>query len=100
MAAETTTRYKAVWQTWDLVRPRTTAVVGDRAATDASAAAASSEHRDWRQQVQTARVERRWSVSDLAVQVQCDAETLAAFERGDEILAPDVQRRIRRALGL
>lgn len=55
---------------------------------------------DFRLQVQTARIERRWSIADLGSRVQCDVETLAAFERGDEVLDHAVVSRVRRILQL
>ena len=59
------------------------------------AAAPSLRHR-----VQMARIERRWSVTELATRAHCDAETLAAFECGDEVLSAELQQRVRAALGL
>ena len=89
--------YRPLWQTWSLVTRR---------ANDAAAPAATRAPKDastsdaLREQVQIARIDRRLSIVELAASVQCDAEQLAAFERGDEVLHADVQRRLRRALGV
>ena len=90
------TVYKPVWQTWNLVRPQPRAMAAPTPAVDVPACT----RLDLRQRVQRARIERRWSVADLSEHATCDTETLAAFERGDEILAPEVQLRVRRVLGL
>ena len=88
--------YRHVWLTWNLVRtnaprlPVESPHQADRARPTA----------ELRYRVQMARVERRWSVVDLATRVQCDAETLAAFERGDEVLSGELQQRLRTELEL
>ena len=84
--------YRPVWQTWSLSRPR--------APTQEPLNASMAERVELRQMVQRARIEQRRSVADLAARVQCDVETLAAFERGDEILGADVQKRLRAVLEL
>lgn len=88
--------YREVWQTWHLVR--TSARAADAA--PLPCAARTERPPELRQRVQMARVTRRWAIADLAAHAQCDAETLAAFERGDEVLHADLQRRVRQALEL
>jgi len=85
--------YREVYQTWHMVRERRTAH-GNVEVTPAPPPP------DVRVKAQMARVEKQMAVADLAVHVQCSPETLAAFERGDEILAPEQLRRLRTALGL
>lgn len=87
--------YRPVWLTWNLVP--TTKVATMRDAIPSVAPRPSSE---LRYRVQMARVERRWSVADLATRVKCHTETLAAFERGDEVLHQDLQHRVRTCLEL
>ena len=53
-----------------------------------------------RERMQIARIERRMTIDDLAHALKCDAETLAGFERGDEILPESLQKTIRRVLNL
>jgi len=55
---------------------------------------------DLRERVQTARIERRMAISELAQRVKCDVETLAAFERGEEIVSEAVQKRLNEVLRL
>lgn len=55
---------------------------------------------DWRERIQTARIERRLSISELAEKVQCDAPTLAAFERGAEVVDAELMGKLRRELGV
>ena len=50
--------------------------------------------------VQVARVDRQWSIAELGARVQCDVETLAAFERGDALLDEPARRRVAAALEL
>ena len=85
--------YRPVWQTWALARPRAPAPAQE-------AGASVAERAEWRQTVQRARIGLRCSVAELASRVRCDVDTLAAFERGDGVLAADVQRRLKEALGL
>lgn len=84
--------YKQAWQTWTMVRPN--------GGVKEDAVGAITERVKFRQRVQQARIEQRLSVADLAAQSRCDIETLAAFERGDEVLSPEVQKRLRALLGL
>ena len=94
----TADRYHRVWLTWNLVHtPK-----GPAAAATAAAPAVAPPRptAELRFRVQMARVERRWSVADVAERVQCDMETLAAFERGDDVLNAALQQRLRSALDL
>ena len=89
--------YRPVWLTWNLVRsnaPRRP-VESPHPPPDRAPPTAELRYR-----VQMARVERRWSVADLAARVKCDVETLAAFERGDEVLHGELQQRLRVVLAL
>jgi ribosome-binding protein aMBF1 (putative translation factor) len=90
--------YREVWQTWQLVRPVTRAPLEERGAPPDAATPTTAE--SLRHRVQTARVERRWSISVLAARVGMDPETVASFERGDEVLAPEQQQRVRAVLQL
>ena len=54
----------------------------------------------FRARLQKARVEKRLSISALAKEAQCSADTLASFERGDAVLDVETQTRIARALGI
>lgn len=80
--------YTEVWQTWSLIEPcenATEDVRGDK-----------FETVDFRKKVQLWRVSKRVSVSELAQQLECAPQLFAAFERGDEILPSDVQRKLAR----
>lgn len=94
--------YKPVWTTWHIVRPHR---AGEAPHGGAPPEVAVPE--DLRLRVQTARIQRRLSVSALAARVQAErggglatADLLAAFERGEQVLAPEIQRAVRRALDL
>ena len=78
--------YVPVWQTWTLVRPVSTS--------ETITSAINRPLPDVRQRVQTARIQRRLTVHELARRVQCDPEQIAAFERGEEIVTDDVQKRV------
>lgn len=93
--------YKPVWTTWHIVRPQRAASIPE------ATAEAAAPPEDMRRRVQTARVQRRMSVSALAVRVQTErggalvtADLLAGFERGEQVLAPEIQRAVRHALDL
>ena len=85
--------YRPMWQTWELVRP---IVTREDARPEGPRPVARPD--DLRLTVQRARIERRWSVSTLASQCECDVETLAAFERGDEVIHPNIQARLKSVL--
>ena len=87
--------YRESFQSWQFVR--TTPIPMLAVASDVPTERAPEE---WRHVVQRARIGRRWSVADLAARIQCDAETLAAFERGTHLLEEGVQRRLRSELKL
>ena len=101
MSPRTVDDYRPVWQTWSMVQPpqrgRTTTEAAPAAAAPVSQVDA---HEAWRQRIQIARIERRWSIADLASRVQCDVATLAAVERGEEVLDADARQRLIAALGL
>ena len=85
----TTTNYVPVWQTWSLLRQRPTpSVTADATATMVTRTT------DLRERMQIARIQSRLTVHELAQRVRCDVDTLAAFERGEGLVADDVQRRI------
>jgi len=91
----TSSRYREVFQTWSFVRvsaPPPLAVTCDAPPERAA--------EEWRHAVQRARINRRWSVADLAARIQCDVETLAAFERGTHLLEESIQKRLRKELRL
>lgn len=95
--------YRAVYQTWNLVRSRAPPTLDMGEASQSNSSSQNDGKRGpvhLRLRVQTARIERRWSIADLAAQVQCDPSTLAAFERGDEVLTFELQQRLRRILPL
>ena len=95
--------YAPVWQTWNVVRPQATptSTIPDKgrsmrpSSEDVGVATSSL-----RERMQIARIERRMTIDDLANALKCDAETLAGFERGDEILPESLQKTIRRVLNL
>ena len=98
--------YQRVWLKWSLVRssapvpPPPDATRHMPLGAEIAAAPARREPVELRYLVQRARVERRWSVGDLAEHVHCDVETIAAFERGDELLDRAQQQKLRAALEL
>ena len=89
--------YRPRWQTWSLVTRRVSDIAtpaATRAPEDVSGANVL------RERVQIARIDRRLSIIELASLVQCDADQLAAFERGDGIMDTSTQARLRRTLGV
>lgn len=79
--------YVPVWQTWTLIRPISTAEIP-------ITPMHSNRPHDVRQRVQTARIQRRLTIHELAQRVHCDPEQIAAFERGEEILSDDIQKSV------
>jgi ribosome-binding protein aMBF1 (putative translation factor) len=95
--------YREAWQTWTPVRrppsePPPAAPAGARRPDQRDTARRAEEA--WRHRVQVARVDRQWSIAELGARVQCDVETLAAFERGDALLDEPARRRVAAALEL
>ena len=99
----TPSMYREAWQTWRLVRRGTGGPAGE-ARPDAAPRPRATSHEQaeasWRHRVQIARVDRQWSIAELAAHVQCDVETLASFECGDALLDEPVRRRLAAALAL
>lgn len=51
-----------------------------------------------RHSLQQLRIQKRMSIAALAETVHCDVETLAAYERGDEVLEATLVKAIERTL--
>ena len=90
------THYAPVWQTWAMMD----SVGSDPGKVSETGLSARPVQHVLREQVQTARIQRRWSIGALAHQVGCPQETLVHFERGDAILDREVQVRVCNLLGL
>lgn len=86
-------QYRAVWQTWKVVD--STAEVESKPV-DAPCEAEG----DFRHRVQTARVQRRWSIADLASKVGCPVDRLVEFERGEDVLDEVTKDKVRNALNV
>ena len=87
MADDGDARYRPLFLTWHLLQAATRAAPPPPAATATAAAAASPAEPPLRQRVQAARIERRWTVAELArARRRGDPRV---FERGDEVLASD-----------
>lgn len=88
--------YLPTWQTWQVVRPLT------RSQPEVRQGEIIPSDRDTRQlmreRVQIARIEQRMTVNDVADRVNCDVDTIVAFESGFEILSNDLQKKIRSVL--
>lgn len=91
-----TSKYREVWQTWSLVKHPSTSLILEEVTTEEPLADASN----FRFRMQTARISRRLTIAELSTMVKCDAETLAGFERGDEVVSGEVQTRLRKVLQL
>lgn len=89
MASKT---YAPVWQTWTLVKEVECA--------PERAPPAGAARECLRERVQIARIRARLTPAMLAERARCDAATVSAFERGEDVLAPDVEARLLQALGL
>ena len=87
--------YQRVWQTWSFCVPHATEtkVVEAEFVVDESKS-------EMRHKVQKARIECRMALCDLAQQAKCDLETLAAYERGDDVLNGEIMARIMKILNL
>lgn len=88
-------KYKEVYQTWSLIKTQHLAVSDDVVQEESTDIPST-----FRFKMQTARIEKRMSIAELATNVVCDVETLAAFERGAEVIDTGLQSRIRKVLGM
>lgn len=89
-----------MFQTWTLLSPfdavqPTTYEKVEKDAASAEIVVSSSE---FRMNVQHLRIKRRLSVSELARLVNCDTQTLAAYEEGQELLDDKIVLRIANVL--
>ena len=91
--------YECTWQTWDLVsvtvRPND---LSHRNTHNDPLHRDAANPDDWRTRVQRNRIERRYTVHDVAQEIGCDPKTFAAFERGDDVLTAKEQAHIKRFL--
>lgn len=85
------TQYETVWQTWSVV---TDARASSTRAESDCAQGTQAFHDDFRLRLQIARIERRWSIADLAQRVRCATEVLASYERGEDVVSADLRRRL------
>lgn len=76
--------HRAVWQTWAL----------HKLAHTEPSNVEDVEQVEFRSRVQKARVERCMTIAALSEKLQCDAASLSAFERGDEVLDRQIQTRL------
>ena len=92
-------RYLRVYQTWILLS-RAPNKDTNPSVQHACPSSMAPTPLDLRHRVQMARVEKGLSIEELSKRVVCEAETLAAFERGDEVLSSDLQQSLRNVLSL
>ena len=90
--------YSSVWQSWDLIHISNSSI--DTNITNEEFSPKKNTVTNVRQDVQRARIAKRLSIPALATQIKCDVITLAAFERGDDILPEGVHKRLLKELGL
>lgn len=93
--------YLPLYQTWSFTQPRRRTPSSSSVAPPAAAPSSrvASHDKTFRELVQRARIERRLPLATLASHVECEVETLAAFERGDEVLPPSTVEKLERVLG-
>ena len=92
--------YSSVWQSWDLVHISNTSSIDTNTHKDSSPVHKKNIVTNVRQDVQRARIAKLLSIPALATLIKCDVITLAAFERGDDILPEGVHKRLLKELGL
>lgn len=92
--------YATTWQTWEIVTNNIDASTLDEASTATTPrdVTASTTRTTLREQIQVARIEQRLSIDALSQRIGCDADALAAFERGDGVLTDAILVRMRRVL--
>ena len=83
--------YRAMHQTWTMVRPFSTSIASDAKET-------THEESKTRHRFQRLRISKRCSIASLAAIIKCDADTLAAYERGDELLDKETLLKLERCL--
>ena len=93
---DTDKQYKAVYQTWSMIRP--SLGKADPSEEMQPIAFVRSSESKTRHLIQKLRIEKRLTVAALADAVKCDVETLAAYERGDELLNTDMIKQLERYL--
>lgn len=90
-----TKRYREVWQIWELVKPQPETVLKDVVEQDVL-----ERNNTFRFKMQTARIEKRMSIAELASAVKCEVALLASFERGLEVIDSQMQSELRRILNI
>ena len=82
--------YRCVYQTWQFVQPRITC-------TQVSAENTCIVE-EKRFVIQKGRIGKRLSLSQLALKVGVDTETLAAYERGDGVLSDAIVTQLQKVV--
>lgn len=85
--------WTSVWQTWAFVHPT-------RETPLETVACGTQRTQTLREDVQTARIQQRMTVFDLAQKTGIDAEVLGAYERGKTVLDARAQTTLKRVLDL
>lgn len=88
----TTKEYGPVWQTWTMASQTSTPQ------NDTMSNQARPGKCDERQLMQTARIKCRMSIADVAQHLGCDANTVAAYERGEGVLPHDIKNKVKKLL--
>jgi ribosome-binding protein aMBF1 (putative translation factor) len=91
--------YSSVWQSWDLLNISNISI-DENTNKNSHPVYRRNIATNVRQDVQRARIAKRLSIPALATHIKCDVITLAAFERGDDILPEGVHKRLLKELGL
>lgn len=86
--------YRSAWQTWRVVTP------GEHRPSQPAQATQGQTNGDFRSLMQTARVQKRLSIAELAARVRCDANVIADFERGEGVIDDQLRNAIKRELAI
>lgn len=84
--------YRKTYQTWTISRSNNKTLPSE------GLQQTHNSQEKLRHRLQKMRIEKRWSINNLAEAVACDVESIAAYERGDELLSADVLKTMERIL--
>jgi ribosome-binding protein aMBF1 (putative translation factor) len=92
--------YVPMWQTWTVVRPSVNATHEQNNGVTVESKSFENSSSMFRERMQIARIKHRMTIDGLANVLKCDSETLASFERGDEVMPESLQHQIRKVLNI
>ena len=84
--------YEELFQSWHFVQVEMTSMISEESVQN------ELDREVLRNEVQKKRIEKRYSIFNLSMQIGCDPDMLTLYERGDHILNKDIISKLKKKL--